>query len=86
LANPGHHVNHSDVLRDGEELSWVQEHVKKHVMMVGSWSCMVSSGVHISGRRVGEPVPESKDEKDPKRTCMVLSMGREVAGPGYSRL
>jgi hypothetical protein len=47
---------------------------------------MVSSGGHISGRRVGEPVPESKDEKDPKRTCMVLSMGREVAGPGYSRL
>jgi hypothetical protein len=29
---------------------------------------------------------ESEDEKDLKRACMVLSKGREVVGPGYSRL
>jgi hypothetical protein len=31
-------------------------------------------------------VLESEDEKDPKRTHRVLSKGREVVGPGYSRL
>jgi hypothetical protein len=31
-------------------------------------------------------VPESEDEKDPKRTRRVLSKGREGVGPGYSRL
>jgi hypothetical protein len=31
-------------------------------------------------------VPESEDEKDPNRACMVLSKGHEVVGPGYSRL
>jgi hypothetical protein len=29
---------------------------------------------------------EPKDEKDLKRACVVLSKGREVVGPGYSRL
>jgi hypothetical protein len=55
----------------------------------------VSSEIHVDGRRVSEPVwkdkgkatvLESKDEKDPKRTCMMLSKGREVLGLGYSRL
>jgi hypothetical protein len=31
-------------------------------------------------------VPESEDEKDPKRTRRVVYKGREVVGPGYSRL
>jgi hypothetical protein len=86
-GNPGHRVNQPDVLRDGEGPSREQEQVKKHVMMVGSWPCTVSSEVHINGRCVSEPVqedkgkatvPESEDMKDPKRTCMVLSKGREV--------
>jgi hypothetical protein len=64
-------------------------------MMVGSWPCKVSSKIHINGRRVGEPVCEDKgktmamepeDEKDPKRARVVLSKGREVVGPGHSRL
>jgi hypothetical protein len=63
--------------------------------MVGSWPCMVSSEVHINGRPISEPVqedtgkatvPESEDEKVPKRTHMVLSKGCEVVWPGYSRL
>jgi hypothetical protein len=63
--------------------------------MVGSWPCKVSSEIHINGRCVSEEVREdkgevtalkSKDEKDPKRTRMVLSKGREVVGLGYSRL
>jgi hypothetical protein len=29
---------------------------------------------------------ELEDEKDPKRTCVVLSKGREVVRLGYSRL
>jgi hypothetical protein len=49
-------VNRPDVLRDREEPSREHEHVKKHIVMVGSWPCMVSSGVHINGRRVSEPV------------------------------
>jgi hypothetical protein len=64
-------------------------------MMVGSWLGMVSFEVHINGRRVSEPVwedkgkamvPESENEKDPKRARMLLSKGREVAGPDYLRL
>jgi hypothetical protein len=64
-------------------------------MMVGSWSCTVLSEVHINGQCVSKPiekdkgkvtVPELEDEKDPKRTHMVLSKGREMVGPGYSRL
>jgi hypothetical protein len=31
-------------------------------------------------------VPELEDEKDLKRARKVLSKGREVVGPGYSRL
>jgi hypothetical protein len=30
--------------------------------------------------------PEPEDRKDPKRACVVLSKGREVVGPGYSRV
>jgi hypothetical protein len=64
-------------------------------MMVGSWSCRVSSEVHINGRRVNDPIREDKgkavatgqeDEKDPKRARVMLSQGREVVGPGYSKL
>jgi hypothetical protein len=64
-------------------------------MVVGSWACKVSSEIYINGRHVSEPVqedkgkatiPELEDEKDPKRTHMVLSKGCEVVGPGYSRL
>jgi hypothetical protein len=64
-------------------------------MMVGLWPCKVSYEVHINGRCVSEPVredkgkatvPESEDEKDPKRTRRVLSKGREVVRLGYSRL
>jgi hypothetical protein len=64
-------------------------------MMVGSWPCKVSSEIHINGKHVSEPVrkdkgkvmvPKSEDEKDPKRACMVLSKGHEVARLGYSRL
>jgi hypothetical protein len=29
---------------------------------------------------------EPEDEKDSRRACVVLSKGREVVGPGYSRL
>jgi hypothetical protein len=63
--------------------------------MVGSWPCKVSSKIHINGRRVSEPVHEDKgkttttepeDEKGPKRGRVVLSKGREVVGPSYSRL
>jgi hypothetical protein len=51
--------------------------------MVGSWPCKVSSEIHVNGRRVSEPVQkdkgkaivlESVDEKDPKRTHIVLSV------------
>jgi hypothetical protein len=64
-------------------------------MVVSSWPCNVLSEIHINGRRVSEPVhedkgkttaPESKDRKDPKRECVVLSKGLEVVGPGYSRV
>jgi hypothetical protein len=63
--------------------------------MVGSWPCKVSYEIHVNGRRVSELVQkdkgkatvlDSEDEKDPKRIHMVLSKGREVVGPGYSRL
>jgi hypothetical protein len=64
-------------------------------MMLNSWPCKVSSEIHINGRRVSEPVcedrgkmtaTEPKDQKDPKRACVVLSKGHEMVGPGYSRL
>jgi hypothetical protein len=64
-------------------------------MMVGSWPCKVSSEIHINGRCISEPVHEDKgktmateleDMKDPKRARVVLSKGREVVGPGYSRV
>jgi hypothetical protein len=67
----------------------------KNIMTVGFWPCKVSSEIHVNGRHVSEPiwrdkgkktVPESEDEKDAKRTHMVLSKGREVVGTGYSRL
>jgi hypothetical protein len=83
------------VLHDGEEPSWEQEQAKKHIMLVESWSCMVSFEVHINGRCVSKPVqedkgkamvPKSEDKKDPKRVRMVLSKGHEVVGLGYSRL
>jgi hypothetical protein len=63
--------------------------------MVGLWPCKVFSEVHINGRCVSEPVredkgkatvPESEDEKDPKRTRKVFSKGCGVVGLGYSRL
>jgi hypothetical protein len=94
-GNLDHRVNRLDVLRKEEEPSREQEQVKKHIMMVGSWPCTMSFEVHINGRHVSESVqedkgkvtvPKSEDEKDPKRTRMVLSKGREVVRPGYSRL
>jgi hypothetical protein len=63
--------------------------------MVGSWPCKVLFEVHINGQHVSEPVREDKgkttatepkDGKDPKRARVVLSKGREVVGPGYSRV
>jgi hypothetical protein len=48
-GNPDRRVNRPDVLRDGEELSREQEQVKKHVVVVESWPCAVSSEVHING-------------------------------------
>jgi hypothetical protein len=93
-GNPDH-CNRPDVLHKEEESSREQEQVKKHVVMVRSWPCTVSSEVHINGRRVSESVredkgkatvPESENEKDPKRARMVLSKGREVVRWGYSRL
>jgi hypothetical protein len=95
LGNLDCRVNHPDVLRKEEEPSREHEQVKKHVVMVGSWSCKMSSEVHINGRRVSGPVREDKgnvavleseDEKDPKRTRKVLSKGHKVVRPGYSRL
>jgi hypothetical protein len=83
------------VLRKEEKPSREQEQLKKHIVMVGLWPCMVSSEVHINGRCVSElvwedkgkaTVLESEDEKDLKRTQMVLSKGCEVVEPGYSRL
>jgi hypothetical protein len=92
---PDHRVNRPDMLRKEEEPSRKQEQVKKNVMMVGSWPCTGSSNVCINGRRVSElvredkgkaMVPELEDEKDLKRTRMVLSKGCKVARPDYSRL
>jgi hypothetical protein len=48
-SNPDHHVNRPDMLRKEEEPSWEQEQVKKHVLMVGSCPCIVSSEVNING-------------------------------------
>jgi hypothetical protein len=47
-GNPDH-CNRPDVLRNEEEPSREQEQVKKNVVMVGSWPCMISSVVHING-------------------------------------
>jgi hypothetical protein len=47
-GNPDH-CNRPDMLCKEEEPSREQEQVKKHVVMVGSWPCMVSSKVHIDG-------------------------------------
>jgi hypothetical protein len=67
----------------------------EHIIKVGSWPCKVSFEIHINGRRVSEPVHENKgktmapileDRRDPKRACVVLSKGREVVWPGYSRV
>jgi hypothetical protein len=64
-------------------------------MMVGSWTCKVSSEIHINGRRVNESVCEHKgktmapkpdDRSDSKRAHVVLSTSREVVRPGYSRM
>jgi hypothetical protein len=44
-----HRVNRPDVLCKEEESSREQEQVKKHVVMVGSWPCTMSSEVHING-------------------------------------
>jgi hypothetical protein len=94
-GNPDHHVNHPDVLGDREESSRRPEQTKEHILMVCSWPCKVSSKVHINGRRVSEPVQDDKgkatvlksdDEKDPKRSLMVLSKAPEVVGQGYPRL
>jgi hypothetical protein len=55
----------------------------------------VSSKIHINGQRIGELVHEDmsktmasepKDKKDPKRARVVLSQGREVVEPSYSRV
>jgi hypothetical protein len=94
-GNPDHRVDRPDVLHDVEESSRSLEQTTEHVVVVGSCPCKVSSEIHITGRRVSEPVqkdkgkatvPKSEDEKDPKRACMVLSKGHEVVKLGYSRL
>jgi hypothetical protein len=83
------------VLRDEEESPRRPEQTEEHVVMVGSWPCKVSSEIHINGQCISEPVREDKgkttatelaDEKDLKRECVVPPKGREVVGPGYSRL
>jgi hypothetical protein len=94
-GNPDRRVNRPDVLRNGEESSRRPEQTEEHVMMVWSWPCKVSYEIHINEQRVGEldredkgeaTVLESEDEKDPKRTRMVLSKAHEVVRLGYSRL
>jgi hypothetical protein len=60
-GNPGRHVTRADVLHGGEgSSSWKQEQTEEHVVMVGSWPCIVSSKVHINGHRVSDPVREDK--------------------------
>jgi hypothetical protein len=95
LGNSDRRVNYPDVLHDREELSRRPEQIEEHIVMVGSWPCKVSSDIHSNVRRVSEPIHEDKgkmmamepeDEKDPKRAHVVLSKGRKVVGPGYSRL
>jgi hypothetical protein len=48
------------------------------------------NGQHVSALvqegKGNTTIPESEDEKDPKRTRMMLSKGHEVVGSGYSRL
>jgi hypothetical protein len=95
LGNPDRHVNRPDVLHDEGGSSQRLEQTDEHIVMVGSWPCKVSSKIHINERCVSEPVredkgkmtaPELDDRKDPKRAHVVLSKGREVVGPGYSRV
>jgi hypothetical protein len=94
-GNPNHRVNHPDVLCDGEESSRRLEQTEEHAMMLDLWPCKVSSEIHINGWRVSELVREDKgkmtvtkleDENDPKRAHVVLSKGRKVVKPGYSKL
>jgi hypothetical protein len=59
-GNPDHCVNRPDVLRKEDEPLREKEQVKKHVMMMGSWPCTVSSMVHINGRCVSELVWDDK--------------------------
>jgi hypothetical protein len=94
LGNPDHRVNCSGVLCDGEESSRRPEQIEEHVVMVGLWPCKVSSEIHIIERHISEPVREDMgkttatkpEDENPKRALVVLSKGREVVGPGYSRL
>jgi hypothetical protein len=94
-GNPDHRVNHPDVLRDEGGWSRRLEQIEEHIVMVGSWPCKVSFEIHIIGQRISEPVHEDKgnmmatgpeDRRDPKRARVVLSKGRKVVGPGYSRV
>jgi hypothetical protein len=64
-------------------------------MMLGLWSCKVSSEIHINGQHVSKPVredkgktmtPEPEDMKDLKREHVLLSKGCELVGSGYSRV
>jgi hypothetical protein len=48
--NPDRQVNCAIVLHGGEvPSSHKQEQTEEHVMMVGSWSCRMSSEIHING-------------------------------------
>jgi hypothetical protein len=94
-GNPDSRVNHPDLLRDEGGSSQSPEQTEEHPVMVYSWSCKVSSEIHINGRRVSGLVredkgkttaPELRDRKDPKRAHVVLSKGREVVRLGYSRV
>jgi hypothetical protein len=58
------------------ETSRKKEQTEEHVVMVGSWLCIVSSEIHIGGQRFIYPVREDKgkaaatgqeDEKDSNR-------------------
>jgi hypothetical protein len=75
--NPDKWVNRANVLHGGEGTSSrKKEQTEEHVVMVGSWPCIVSSEIHIGGQRVIYPVCEDKgkaaatgqeDEKDSNR-------------------
>jgi hypothetical protein len=89
------HVNRPDVPRGEGGSSRRPKQTEEHIVMVGSWSCKVSSKIHINGQHISELVCEDmgktmavepKGEKDPKRARVVLSKGHEVVRSGYSRL